>query len=525
MSVQDQSAENLYDAVPYADFPYPASHVRNLEAMGALFGLAPPTIDQSRVLELGCAAGGNLIPQALDLPEARFLGIDFSRRQIEQAVKTSRSLGLENVEFRHADIMDVDDGWGKFDYIIAHGVFSWVPAEVRKKILSICRRNLTENGVAYVSYNTYPGWHAATTVRDLMRYHTAHLEDPEQCIIQAKAILQFAVENANTDDAFGRAFVNELEMLKTLQNDTYLFHDHLEPANHPLYFHEFIAMAEADGLQYLVEADLVSVLLNNAAEGVRKALKDVPLIQREQYLDFLRGRRFRRTLLCHKEARLDRALTPQKMRRFFFSLRKPVEIEGADIRDDQPASFETKDRKCAMGTRSRLVKAAIVYLAEVYPGSVSFDDLHATAGGRVSAIGAPPTDAETQPDVLAEGLLIGLGAGLFAISLHPPRCRSQIPARPRASELARMQAADGNRLTTQRHETIPVQPVVQYLVPRLDGEHDRRELVHCLQRAAASGELTFHHGDKVIRQPHFDMCKDVVDTSLSMLCSAALLVD
>lgn len=128
---------NSYDAVPYKAWPYPFTHPRHLEAMATLFGMQPADISGCRVLELGCAAGGNLIPQAIDLPDSTFVGIDLSTRQIDEGRAIVESLGLGNIELRRADIMDVDDGWGQFDYIISHGVFSWIPQDVQDKLLAL----------------------------------------------------------------------------------------------------------------------------------------------------------------------------------------------------------------------------------------------------------------------------------------------------------------------------------------------------------------------------------------------------
>ena len=99
-------------------------------------------------------------------------------RQIEQGQRQVSALGLANIELRHYNIADVDASWGKFDYIISHGIYSWVPAPVRERLLAICRENLAPNGIAYVSYNTLPGWHMRGMIRDMMIYHAAGFRGP-----------------------------------------------------------------------------------------------------------------------------------------------------------------------------------------------------------------------------------------------------------------------------------------------------------------------------------------------------------
>src|SRR5207247_7326990 len=129
-------------------------------------GVKTAPLECCRVLEIGCASGGNLLPMAEALPEASFLGIDLSERQINEGQQAIAALGLGNVELRHLNVLEIGPDFGLFDYIVCHGVYSWVPPVARDKILEVCRKNLAPNGVAYVSYNTLPGWHMRGMIRD-----------------------------------------------------------------------------------------------------------------------------------------------------------------------------------------------------------------------------------------------------------------------------------------------------------------------------------------------------------------------
>ena len=160
-----------YDEFAYVSRAHPQTHPSRLAALAKLFGMQPAPLSGCRVLELGCASGGNLLPMAAQTPSASFLGIDLSGRQIADGQAVIAELGLSNIGLRHLGIAHVDESLGKFDYIIAHGVYSWVPQEMQEKILSICKENLAPNGVAYVSYNTYPGWRMRGMIRDMMLYH------------------------------------------------------------------------------------------------------------------------------------------------------------------------------------------------------------------------------------------------------------------------------------------------------------------------------------------------------------------
>ncbi|MFO0635500.1 MAG: class I SAM-dependent methyltransferase [Nannocystaceae bacterium] len=174
----DASAPTAYDALPYTSYPYPRTHPDRLAALATLFGLSPAPPRTARVLELGCAGGGNLVPMAEALPQAQFVGVDLSATQIEQARSFAAAAGVRNLALHHASILDVDASFGEFDYVLCHGVYSWVPPPVQQAILSVCRERMRPDGIAYVSYNTYPGWHMRELVRDMMRWHTRTIAEP-----------------------------------------------------------------------------------------------------------------------------------------------------------------------------------------------------------------------------------------------------------------------------------------------------------------------------------------------------------
>src|SRR5262249_40604322 len=180
-----------YEDVPYHGQPRYAMHPDCLATLATLLGMRPVPVDRCRVLEVGCATGGTLIPLPQALPESSFVGIARAPGQIEQARRVTEAVGLTNVDLRPASVLDVDESFGQFDYILCHGVYSWVSPEVQDAILRLCRERLAPQGVAYVSYNTYPGWHLRAPVRDLMRYHVRDVAGAQEQIRQARAILDF----------------------------------------------------------------------------------------------------------------------------------------------------------------------------------------------------------------------------------------------------------------------------------------------------------------------------------------------
>ena len=243
-----------YDEIPYSDNCFPYTHPDHLATVATLHGLTPPPVENCRVLELGCARGGNLIPMALGLPDGRFVGIDLSRRQIAEGHAIIEKLGLRNIDLQALSIIDVGEQTGQFDYIVCHGVYSWVPEPVRDKILAICSTNLAPSGVAYVSYNTYPGWHERGMVRELMAYHVRNTREAPDRVERARGFLEELVRVLPAEtSSYARIIRSEGEFLRGVSN-TYVYHEHLEETNHPEYFHEFIGQARAKGLSFLAEA-------------------------------------------------------------------------------------------------------------------------------------------------------------------------------------------------------------------------------------------------------------------------------
>jgi len=514
-------SRNTYDAVPYPDMPHKTAHPRHLEAVATLFGVQPPPIPQCRVLELGCAAGGNLIPAALELPGSTFLGIDLSARQIDSGRQVVETLGLKNIELRAANILEVSDDWGQFDYIICHGVLSWVPPEVGEKIFDICHRNLSPDGVAVVSYNTYPGWHLSAIARELMVFHASRFEDPARQISEARGVLQFMTETSRQLPEVHRLFQRELEMVDG-GGDTYIFHDLLSPHNQPFYFSQVLELAAARRLQYLAESEVAGMLLQNYPQELRERLSGLPLPVQEQYCDFYHCRRFRSTLFCHEDVAIQRQVPAERIRRFHVALTQPLPSSDFDIRGDELVEFKVEKR--FLRTRAPIVKAAMRHMSEIYPVHVSFDQLHAAAADRLGlSLPAGSPEAESHAGLLSAGLMAGCAAGMLDICVHPPRCVRQVSERPLANPLVRLQAAKAGLLTNQRHHRVNLGKMHAHVVRRLDGRHTRRELARSLADAIDAGEITETDDGRQVSPDPAALAMEV-DRVLSRVSQSALLV-
>ncbi len=292
-----------YDEAPYESYAHPQSAPGQLAAIAWTFGLDPPDVNDARVLEIGCAAAGNLIPFAATHPLARAVGIDLSGVQIEHGRRQVRALGLDNVELVHSDIADVDlEAIGQFDFVICHGVYSWVPEHVQEAILTACGQLLSPAGVAYVGYNTYPGWKAREIVRDAMLLSVGDNTAIDEKLRRARSMVDFLQKVAQPDSVLARA-LNDYQLIAAGAGDYYLLHEELEIFNSPCYFRDFVDRARAHGLDYLAEAKPEYSFASNYGPTVVDHLLDYAddQILLEQQLDFVVNRHFRQTLLVRAE--------------------------------------------------------------------------------------------------------------------------------------------------------------------------------------------------------------------------------
>ena len=498
-----ESQSTSYDEIPYPAAAYRQSHIARLETLAKLFGMAPVDIRHSRVLELGCADGANLIPMACALPESTFLGVDVSTRQIKAGQEIIAALGLTNIELLQCDIRHIGQSFGVFDYVIAHGVYSWVPPEVQDKILSICSEYLRDHGVAYVSYNTFPGWRMRGMLRDMMVYHARKFDDPKEQIEQARALIQWLGESVRSENnPYGTLLKSELEQMQRWE-DTYFRHDSLAEINEPVYFHEFVEQAEAHSLQYLAEAEFPSMLASNHAAPVAEALNRLgrDIIETEQYMDFVRNRMFRQTLLCHREVKLNRALGPWTLTDFRIggSLRR---LDPDPNRGSDEVETFTGANDLRISSSEPIVKAALLTLGEVWPATIPFRELLERAGRRQESERTGKewkTQAiEAGGNVLGTALLVCCATGLCELQVQQDQFVTSVGVKPCACPLVKLQAVSGNGVTNRRHEGLQLGKFERHLISLLDGKHDREELIEELAVLAANKTLNVSIDERIV---------------------------
>ena len=457
---------------------------------------------------------------AAALPEAEFVGIDLSPRQIDQGQAIVARLGFKNVALRAMSLLDVGDDFGWFDYIICHGVYSWVPAEARDKILAIFAANMEPDGVAYLSYNTYPGWHLRGMVRDMLRFHANGYSGLQTRVKEARAMLDFVIKSASTEEeTYCRVLKDEQAELEGLE-DAYLFHEHLEEVNHPVYFTDLIAAAAAHDLSYLGPSWLDPV--DDAISPHARAVIDkfgTDRIRREQYLDFLRNRTFRKSLFCHADRPHHDAPSLEAIGRLrFSSFAKPESAEPA-VTSDAPEEF-CSPANVRLTTSKPLVKAALMALFSNRPRSLTLDELWV----EVQALLGPSLDGARQS--LAEVLLKANRANLVVTHVFEPSIVASVSERPIASLIARYQAEAGLKICNLRHFNIGLDNFSSLTIRLLDGSRDREAILATLSQWVAQGHfLVSRDGQSIQDETQLrEVLSVLLDESLVSLAKNGLLV-
>ena len=484
------STKPLQDSILYPGGAWEHSHPDRITANAKMHGIDTTPVEQCRVLELGCGAGTNLIPMAYSLPGADFLGIELAVRPVEHGRRLAASLGLANVELLQCDIQDAPTDLGEFDAIIAHGVYSWVPALVREALMETVARHLAPAGIAYLNFNTYPGGHLRSLVRDMMQHRLEAFDDPLAHGPDALRFVERVLDAQPEESPYRQVLEAELDRLEGIPVSVML-HDDLLPEQQAFHFRHVVQHAARHGLQYLCEARPADVNPLRYPERVRAAMRRFggDRVAREQCFDFLVCQAYRCSLFSRDAAKL----APPRELAEISGLRAASALLPAtatvDMTDGIAATFRSPDGTTAR-TDDSAAKAALGILAERWPASVEIAPLLRDARKRAGRTGQP-TPLEGREFV--EFLSSNHALGLVDIHTWEPRMTVAVSDRPEASALARMEIANGTHVTSQRHRQVHVDDAIAVaLLPRLDGTRDRAALLADVDRAypeaSVSGE-------------------------------------
>ena len=443
-------AQNTYDEFRYNNLPILQTHPGRLWVLAKLAGLEPAPVETCKVLELGTSEGANIIGMAVTLPRAHFTGVDLAGEPLARGQRVIDDLGLDNLRLLRMNLLEFDESLGKFDYILTHGIYGWTPPEVGAKVLEIAQRCLTPDGIAFVSYNTHPSGHIRRLVRDMMLYHAGRFENPVERLQHARAFLKVLALGRPEPDPFDAAAADYARVLLE-HTDSALFHDDLAPVYEPVYFHEFVAHAKAHGLQYLGEASGYDTPRNLQVEALDtvRGMAAGDAIAEEQYLDFLRMRGFRKSLLCRQERNLDTVWSAARIVGCYATTAANEDPDGA---------FSSADH---------------IRLTTTHPVPIEY--MRRLIESRPVALRVGPEEAHVGLELFKVGIIeLQAAPGISAVAGDKP-C---------ASPLVRYQAAHGQSpVTTLGHRAIEIEgEEARRMLTLLDGSRERealREAMDC----------------------------------------------
>jgi SAM-dependent methyltransferase len=471
--------------VRYPGRVYPETHPDRLATLAILHGLEPAPIEHCRVLEIGCGDGSNLIPMALGLPDSEFVGLDLAQDAVARAQALIAELGLTRIDVRAMDLRDAGAELGVFDYVIAHGLYSWVPPDTREKLLALCSSALAPAGIAFISYNTYPAGHIRQISRDLMRYSGAARAEPAHSVEQGRAFLEFLSHCAEDEEPWKTVSRTEVERLAR-RDDAVTFHDELGEHFAPAYFSDFVAAAAHHGLQYLSEASLRDTVNSHVSVENRKILTELAegdIVRYQQYLDFLLFRGFRRTLLCHASLGVQREGLAARLCGLHIAT-PLLRVAGSD----GVSEFGNRHGAGIVKTNNPVLVAALAWLGERWPRAEPFAEVLQQVRAGLS-----DEQREGAESGLSQDLLRLAANGLVELRTYSPPLQHAPGETPMTNPLARLQARQGSAVTTLLHTHVDLEDAVsRRLLQLLDGKTSLREVGQSLLF-----EFTYLTGDAV----------------------------
>jgi SAM-dependent methyltransferase len=465
--------EDAYDRLPYTDHAYAEAHPDRMAVVARLAGWQAPGVERARVLELGCGRGGNLLPMAAALPRATLLGVDRSERQIEEARRIAAATALGNVRFVAAsfeafDAADAGDA-APFDFVIAHGLCSWIAPDARRALLGAIVRALAPGGVAYVSLNVLPGWYERLAARDWLRAVAARPED-------ARAQVEWLREHLSPELA---AYRDQLRRVAARLGETdraYAAHEYLADEHHPQLVRDFLAEAGAAGLRYLGDAVPATTAFELLDESVAARARDLDVAGAQQLVDFVRCTAFRRALLVRADAceasgwrwspRLDAGAVAD--------LRVASRLSAGAGADQFQAGDEV------VQVHDPITRRALHELARAAPAALPVAELARRSG-----------DPSAPPHLAAELFDLWLASGALDLHVHAPPLAAPAGERPLGCPVARWHAAHGGPLTNRWHQEVRLEDAVsRWVLARLDGTRTAADVARELRGEPLGRALT-----------------------------------
>jgi SAM-dependent methyltransferase len=457
-----------YEEVPYGGRSISATAPAALALCARVHGGPRPSLEAARVLELGCGDGANLLALAFHHPDWTCVGVDSSPLALESAERDARELGLTNVRFLLADVATLELREPEFDFVLAHGIYSWVDARRRLALRRLIHAALSPRGLAYVSFNAQPAWGVRGRVRDVLVRGRLGLESSRD---RASALRALVGEPAHP---WAGLLAHELERVVEA-SDAYLAHEYLAADNEAFWLGDVVAECAEAGLGYVGDAlfdrpeGFVSPELREAVEAA-----SADRVEQEELIDLVAYRQMRAAVLCRDDAEREAAAGSALLDDAWIAGVVRASSDPFDLDADVEETF-VGPRGTEVRVRAPLAKMALLVLANRYPQAFRFDALCVAAQAQLATRGIRAPSEERA--MLRSGLYALWGRNELELRVSDAPLRTTPGERPAASALSRQEAARGRHLTTPTHAALPLEPIERAIVAELDGARTRPEVV------------------------------------------------
>lgn len=494
-------ASSSYESQPYEAKAIPQAHPDRLAVVARFHGFLAAKANACRYLDVGCADGAHLIPLALEFPESTFVGVELSPSQAERAQRAISELGLTNVTVHCGDFTQVELGGG-FDYVVAHGLYSWVPPEVQDALIRKTAEWLAPNGVGYLSYNVYPGSYVRDAVRSIGLEFSPPETDPKKALYGLRAISKAFAASIYSERPLGSAIAREFERVAGAA-DSQVCHDWFEANMQPVYFADFARHLARHDLRFLAEVTLPPGVAQISADGQKllaQLAKDV--IKREACVDVLTCNAFRCTLVARASALPPRRVDRGRVRVLMMS--SVARIEGEPTLKEGAAVTFLGSHGERFQLSQGLAKAALFELIEQAPVMLGFELLVERARARLAAQGMPAPALEVAQQELEVAVFELHLMGCVDLREHSARCVLEPGERPLVSPWLRWLAMRSKWLVNASHVPVLIDDAdVCRLIPLLDGSRDRQALLGAWRQALggeAKAAMSLHRLTSTLKQ-------------------------